>query len=61
MLERRLGRPAAPLMRGAAALPWSKTPSRRKGARRNLRGLMSGRTVLTGPVRAGKAMSFSRR
>ena len=26
------------VMRGATALPWSKTPSRRKGSRRNLGG-----------------------
>jgi len=31
---------AAPLLRGANALPWSKTPSRTKGTRRNLGGLM---------------------
>ncbi len=30
---------AAPVLRGAVALPWSKTPSRTKGAHRNLRDL----------------------
>ena len=32
------GNMCGPAMRGADALPWSKTPSRRKGARRNLGG-----------------------
>jgi hypothetical protein len=48
-------------MRGAAALPWSKTPLRTKGTRRNLGGLMLDREVLTPPVRVGKARSRSRR
>ncbi len=30
------GNMSGTVMRGAAALPWSKTPSRSKGARRNL-------------------------
>jgi len=32
------------VMQGAVALPWSKTPSRRKGSCRNLRGLASDRS-----------------
>ena len=32
------GNMCGPVMRGADALPWSKTPSRRKGSRRNLGG-----------------------
>lgn len=46
--------------RGADALPWSKTPSRAKGQRRNLGGLVPGRTATAGPVRVGKARSRSR-
>ena len=52
---------AAPLLLGAVALPWSKTPSRTKGARRNLRDLVSGRAVSAASVRVEKVMSFSRR
>ena len=42
--------------RGAGALPWSKTPSRTKGARRNLGGLAVGRAASSrsGPHREGE-------
>jgi len=42
--------------RGAVALPWSKTPSRTKGTRRNLGGLVSDRTMAmsSGPRREGE-------
>ncbi len=46
--------------RGAVALPWSKTPSRTKGLRRNLRDLASGRAGCAAPVRIWKARSRSR-
>ena len=44
------------VMRGAVALPRSKTPSRTKGSRRNLGDLASGRaaTGRAGPRREGK-------
>ena len=47
-------------MRGADALPWSKTTSRRKGTRRNLGGLATDRQaeILTAGI--GKATSRSR-
>lgn len=48
------------VMRGAVALPWSKTPSRIKGTRRNLGDLTSGRSAYAGPVRVGKVKSRSR-
>jgi len=43
-------------MRGADALPWSKTPSRTKGMRRNLGGLTFGRWTRRpqGPHREGE-------
>ena len=47
-----------PAMRGAAALPRSKTPSRSKGSRWNLGDLTSGRWRCA-PVRIGKARSRS--
>ena len=47
-------------MRGAVALPWSKTSSRAKGSRRNLGDLMSGRVASAVPVRLGKVRSRSR-
>ena len=47
-------------MRGTAALPWSKTPSRTKGLRRNLGYLAFDRAALRGPARIGKARSRSR-
>ena len=47
-------------MRGAVALPRSKTPSRTKGSRRNLGDLASGRVAAAMPVRIGKARSHSR-
>jgi len=49
------------VMRGADALPWSKTPSRSKGSRRNLGDLVTGRAAVSAPVRVGKARSRSRR
>ena len=45
---------AAPQMRGADALPWSKTPSRATGVRRNLGGLASARSRIAAPGRARK-------
>ena len=47
-------------MRGADALPRSKTPSRANRTRRNLGDLMSGRAAQAAPVRVGKARSRSR-
>ena len=47
-----------PAMRGVAALPWSKTPSRSKGSRRNLGDLTSDRRDETA-ARIGKARSRS--
>ena len=46
--------------RGAVALPWSKTPSRPKGTRWNLGGMVHDRRQGTAPVRIGKARSRSR-
>ena len=46
--------------RGAVALPWSKTPSRTKGTRWNLGGLVPDRRQRIAPVRIGKARSRSR-
>ena len=46
--------------RGAVAPPWSKTPSRTKGTRWNLGGLVPDRRQKTAPVRIGKARSRSR-
>jgi len=42
--------------RGAVALPWSKTPPRTKGTRRNLGGLVSDRADVrpSGPRREGE-------
>ena len=48
------------VMRGAVALPWSKTPSRTKGLRRNLGYLMPDRQRATAAVRIGKVRSRSR-
>jgi hypothetical protein len=47
-------------MRGVDAPPWSKTPSRTKGTRRNLGDLTFGRAAVAAPVRIGKALSRSR-
>ena len=47
-------------MRGAVALPRSKTPSRTKGARRNLGDPTSGQRRQAVLVRIGKARSRSR-
>ena len=44
-------------MRGADALPWSETPSRTKGSRRNLRDLTTDRKQGTAPARMVKAKS----
>ena len=46
--------------RGAVTPPWSKTPSRAKGTRWNLGGLVPDRRQKTAPVRIGKARSRSR-
>ena len=54
------GNMCGPAMRGADALPWSKTPSRRKGLRRNLGGPVSGRWHYARKARIGKARSRSR-
>jgi hypothetical protein len=52
------GNMCGPALRGTDALPWSKTPSRRKGSRRNLGGpALDQRHPL---VRIGKARSRSR-
>ena len=48
------------VMRGATALPWSKTPLRPKGTRRNLRDLMPPAVAAAIPGRSGKARSRSR-
>ena len=45
---------------GATALPWSKTPSRANGSRRNLGYLASDRAAPAAPARIGKARSRSR-
>ena len=47
-------------MRGADALPGSKTTSRCKGSRRNLGDLRFGRPAARRPARIGKARSRSR-
>jgi hypothetical protein len=43
-------------MRGSIAQPWSKTPSRTKGIRRNLGDLAFGRAVNIAPVRMTLAL-----
>ena len=48
------------VMRGATALPWSKTPLRSKGTRRNLGDLMPPAVATAIPGRFGKARSRSR-
>ena len=45
------------VMRGPAALSWSKTPSRTKGTRRNLGDLTPDRRRASAPARMGKARS----
>jgi hypothetical protein len=47
------------IMRGATALPWSKTPLRSKGTRRNLGDLIPPAAALAVPGRFGKARSRS--
>jgi len=47
-------------MRDAVAPPGSKVPSRPKGARRNLRDLMSGHRLQSRLVRIGKVRNRSR-
>ena len=47
-------------MRDAVAPPGSKAPSRPKGMRRNLRGLMSGHRLKSRLVRIGKVKNRSR-
>jgi len=54
------GKMCGPAMRGADALPWSKTPSRTKGSRRNLGDLTFDRWQYAPKVRIGKARSRSR-
>jgi hypothetical protein len=49
------------VMRGAVALPGSKTRSRTEGTRRNLGDLASVRAGCAAPDRVGKAKSRSRR
>ena len=48
------------VMRGAVAPPGSKAPSRPKGTRRNLRGLMSGHRLQSRLARIGKVRNRSR-
>ena len=50
------GNMGSTVMRGVAALPWSKTSSRTKGTRRNLGDLVSGRAAFgcSGPRREGE-------
>lgn len=48
------------VMRGADALPWSKTSSRTKGSRRNLGDLTSGPWLTRPKARIGKVRSRSR-
>ena len=59
-VDRAEGNMCGAVMRGADALPWSKTPSRTKGTRWNLGGLVPDRRQGTAPVRIGKARSRSR-
>ena len=47
-------------MRDAVAPPRSKVPSRPKGARRNLRGLLSGHWLQSRLVRIGKVRNRNR-
>ena len=58
-VDRAEGNMCGPVMRGFIAQPWSKTPSRIKGRRRNLGDLAFGRAVNIAPVRMGKVMSRS--
>jgi hypothetical protein len=54
------GNMSSAVMRGAAALPWSKTSSRRKGSHRNVGELAIDRMDLRHAARVGKALSRSR-
>jgi hypothetical protein len=54
------GNMCGPVMRGADALPWSKTTSRTKGSSRNLGGLMFGRWTRCPKARIGKVRNRSR-
>ena len=54
------GNMCGPAMRGAVALPWSKTLSRTKGSHRNLGDLMPDHRPCAVLVRIGKARSRSR-
>ena len=54
------GKMCGPVLRGADALPWSKTTSRTKGTRRNLGYLTFDRWHYAPKVRIGKARSRSR-
>ena len=53
------GNMSGPAMRGAAALPRSRTPSHSKGLRWNLGGLTSDRGRATAAARVGKVKSRS--
>jgi hypothetical protein len=54
------GKMCGPAMRGADALPWSKSTSRTKGSRRNLGDLTPDHRPGAALVRIGKARSRSR-
>ena len=49
------------VMRGATALPWSKTPLRTEGTRRNLGDLISPKSAMADPGHDGKPRRRSRR
>ena len=59
-VDRAEGNMGGPVMRGFIAQPWSKTPSRTKGRRRNLGDLAFDRAFSNALVRYGKVMSRSR-
>ena len=52
-VDRAEGNMCGAVLRGADALPWSKTPSRTKGSRRNLGDLIRPAVVLAIPGRGG--------
>jgi len=60
-VDRAEGNISNAVMRGAATLPWSKTPSRMKGSHRNVGELAIDRMAFCHAARVGKAMSRSRR
>ena len=55
------GNMGSTVMRGVAALPWSKTSSRTKGSHRNVGELAIDRMALCHAARVGKVRSRSRR